>query len=241
MKRGFLLNGSGSHSPGGREKSDSAFSSCCWSLAFAKSGVTDLPPPPLFFPSSSSPFPPPFFPGWVAALCTWQKRGLNLWWKKGWREGPAWVLVSKELVEGHTTLLGAISTSFQSVKYWLLPLTRERPTLVCWASSSGCFLHPKKAKKGGDIPRSEVIGPCWVNVWVYFGLPNKRPSSLEMVLNCCNEKQGVKTLPVEDNRYCRSWKNMGWWTEAPWMFQPICLVSFCVLIMDFMKRLIFFF
>lgn len=69
----------GSHSPGGRERSDSAFGSCCWSLAFAKCGVTGF----YFFFSS----PPPalslsFHPGWAAALCTLQRRGMHSRWGK---------------------------------------------------------------------------------------------------------------------------------------------------------------
>lgn len=145
VKRGFLLNGSGQPLAGGREKSDSAFSSCCWSLAFAKHRVTDILF--LFFPFFSLPTVFFFCVSDCFARCT-EKRTQFLR-EEGilWQDEPAWVLaVSEELVEGQITLARTSIWLLISECGVLASASRPWETNVCrrefraWLASYFCVL-----------------------------------------------------------------------------------------------------
>lgn len=114
----------GSLSPGGRERSDSAFGGCCWVLAFAKCGVTGfvgffflLSPPYLISFFSFFFFPPQL----VASLCTLQRKGTDSQWRKGcpgdWPGLSFWVLGSP--------LLEAVPPCSQWAQHWLLLSPRD--------------------------------------------------------------------------------------------------------------------
>lgn len=107
-KEAFCWMDRGSHSPGGRKKSESAFSSCCWSLAFAKHSHRF---PFFIFSLFLLPAPSIFFSVWVTALRTAQKRGLNFWGKKGScgrMNQPESLLWARNLWRGLITLARSI-------------------------------------------------------------------------------------------------------------------------------------